>query len=195
MTGEAAIVVAAYLLGAVPFSQIIAARVAGVDLRTTGSGNVGAANLLRVSRWPPALAALALDLGKGAAAAAVGQWLGGPWLAAAAGLAAVTGHVYPVWLGFRGGKGVATSAGVCAVLTPSIAAGAVAAFLVIVWKTRFVSLGSMTAAVLASILVLSMEVEVAARLAVVAMTLLILWRHRDNLSRLVRGRERRLGQS
>lgn len=184
-----------YLLGSVPFALLAGRLAGGVDLRTTGSGNVGATNLLRSTRWSVALAVLALDIGKGALAVALGDWLGGPPTAGiVAGLAAVVGHVYPVWLRFKGGKGVATAAGMSLVLAPALALGAIVAFVAIVWRTRFVSLGSMSAAVLLPVLALATGEPWPTLGATAAAAALILVAHRDNLRRLRSGTERRLGR-
>src|SRR6185436_9871557 len=108
-----------YLLGSIPFALILTSRMGGVDVRTIGSGNVGAANVFRTTGSSMGLGVLALDLAKGVAAVVLAQRLTtGPVTPTAAGLAAILGHIYPVWLRFRGGKGVATACGVFAVLAP-----------------------------------------------------------------------------
>jgi len=122
-------VVAAYLLGSIPFSLLIARR-RGVDLRTAGSGNVGATNVFRTAGVGPGIGALALDVAKGSAAVLIAARVGtGLSVPVAAAVAAIVGHVAPVWLRFRGGKGVATAAGAFAVLTPMAVGIAVATFL------------------------------------------------------------------
>src|SRR4026208_853722 len=136
-----------YLGGSVPFAFLLARR-AGIDVRFAGSGNVGAANVLRTTGTGRGVAVMALDVAKGALAV----WRppfspAGAATTAVAGTAAVVGHIYPVWLRFHGGKGVAVAAGVFAVLTPSATALAAGLFLVIVWLTRYVSLGSIAATV------------------------------------------------
>jgi glycerol-3-phosphate acyltransferase PlsY len=137
-----------YLTGSVPFAYLLARRV-GIDVRVSGSGNVGAANVMRTTGIGRALLVMMLDVAKGAAAVAIaylsagGQ--GGATVASMTGTAAVVGHIYPVWLRFHGGKGVAVAAGVFGVLTPWATAVAGALFVVIVWMTRYVSLGSIAA--------------------------------------------------
>jgi glycerol-3-phosphate acyltransferase PlsY len=183
-----------YALGAVPFAYLAARLDAGIDIRHAGSGNVGAANVLRSTRWSVGLTVLVLDLGKGAAAAWVGERLAGPAGAAVGGVAAVIGHVYPVWLSFVGGKGVATAIGAFLYLAPEAALGALVAFAVIVWRTRYVSLGSMVAAVLLPLLALFTDRPATVVATGAATGALILFRHRDNLVRLRTGTERRFGQ-
>jgi glycerol-3-phosphate acyltransferase PlsY len=186
-------VLVGYLAGSVPFAYLLARR-AGIDVRSAGSGNVGAANVLRTTGTGRAIAVMTLDVGKGALAVAIASLTnsGATWTALAA-AAAVVGHVYPVRLRFRGGKGVAVAAGVFAVLTPLATAAATVLFLVIVWTTRYVSLGSI-AATLALPPAAWLTGEPAAVVVVAAATgVLILFRHRGNIRRLFAGTERRMG--
>ena len=144
---ELAAVAFGYLLGSVPFAHLLARR-RGIDLREVGSGNVGATNVLRTSGARQAVLVLCLDAAKGAIAVLVAAALTtGPATPVAAGLAAVIGHIYPPWLGFRGGKGVATAVGVFAVLAPLALAIGCAAFVLAVWVTRYISVGSMAGAI------------------------------------------------
>jgi glycerol-3-phosphate acyltransferase PlsY len=186
------VVVVAYFVGSIPFAFLLSRR-RGIDLREVGSGNVGAANVLRTSGPVMGVAAMLLDALKGVLAVVVAQRVaGGPATAVAAGLASVVGHIYPVWLRFHGGKGVATAAGVFGVLTPSALAAASAVFLLAVWVTRFVSVGSMAAALTVAILAAVGDTPgvVAAGAAIIAA--IIINRHRTNLARLVAGTERKL---
>jgi glycerol-3-phosphate acyltransferase PlsY len=182
-----------YLAGSVPFAFLLARR-AGIDVRAAGSGNVGAANVLRTTGTGRAVAVMALDVAKGAAAVALAYLAsGGAALAALTGAAAVVGHIYPVWLRFHGGKGVAVAAGVFAVLTPLATAVAALLFLITVWSTRYVSLGSVAATV-----ALPPTAWLAGAPAAVVGTAwgtaaLIVFRHRSNLRRLRAGTERRIG--
>ena len=182
-----------YLAGSVPFAFLVARR-RGVDLRHAGSGNVGASNVLRTSGVSDAAVALCLDVAKGALAVLVAQRLSaGLVTPVAAGLAAVLGHVHPVWLGFRGGRGVATAAGVFVVLAPITVAIAAAAFALAVWITRYVSVGSVLAAVtLAAAAAVTVSSEVAVGAAAVAA--FVVYCHRGNLARLVAGTEPRVGE-
>jgi len=188
-------ILVAYLLGSIPFAFLLARRLGGVDLRASGSGNLGAANVLRNTRPSVAALVVLLDVGKGAAAVTVARAAGaGDAGSATAALAAVVGHIYPVWLRFRGGKGVAVACGAFAALAPLAAAVATAIFVVVVWTTRYVSLGSVLATVslvpLADAGGAPRDVIVAAAAA----SALIVFRHRGNLVRLARRTERRLGE-
>lgn len=190
---DAILVLAGYLIGGIPFALLLARKMGGADVRRVGSGNVGAANALRVAGVPVAVSVMALDAGKGCAAVLLAQSLGAPeaTVAAVAG-AAVAGHVFPVWLRFRGGKGVATAGGVFAVLAPEAAALAAVAFIGIVWLTRYVSLGSMVAAVVLAAAVHFTGESLPIVTCAAAVTALVLYRHRGNMARLYQGRERRL---
>lgn len=178
-----------YLAGSVPFAFLLARR-AGIDVRTTGSGNVGAANVLRTTGTGRAVAVLGLDVAKGALAVAVAQATTGG--AALAGAAAVVGHIYPVWLRFHGGKGVAVAAGVFGVLTPVATVVAAVLFVVTVWATRYVSLGSIAATVALPPTAWLIGAPGAVVAAAAGVSVLILFRHRTNVRRLHAGTERRL---
>ena len=184
----------AYLVGSVPFAFLLARR-RGIDLRRAGSGNVGATNVLRTAGVPVAVLALCLDGVKGALAVLVAERLTtGAGTPVAAGLASVLGHLYPPWLGFRGGKGVATAAGVFAVLAPVAVAIAGGVFVVSVWITRYISVGSLAGAVTLVVAAAASGAPAAAVVGSVVAALIILHRHRANLARLLAGTERRVGQ-
>jgi glycerol-3-phosphate acyltransferase PlsY len=181
-----------YLLGSIPFAFLLSRR-RGVDLRQVGSGNPGATNALRTSGVRTAVLAMLLDGAKGTLAVMAAQLLSSGVVApVAAALASVVGHVYPIWLRFRGGKGVATAAGAFAVLTPGALSIAAAVFLVVVVATRFISVGSLAGAVTLAVMAAAGDRVVAAGAAAAAC--LIVYRHRENLVRLVAGTERRIGQ-
>lgn len=183
-----------YLVGSMPFAYLLARR-RGIDLRRVGSGNVGATNVLRTSGVPRAVAALCLDGLKGALAVIVAQRLAvGPATPVAAGLASVIGHIYPVWLGFRGGKGVATAAGVFGVLAPAALAIAGGVFVLAVWSTRYMSVGSLAGAITLAIAAAAADVPRAVAAGAIVTAVVIVHRHRGNLSRLIAGTERRVGQ-
>jgi glycerol-3-phosphate acyltransferase PlsY len=193
---ELACLVAAYLLGSISFAIVVVRVFRGVDVRLEGSGNAGATNVLRTSGKRLATLTMLLDVGKGALAVLLMQALtyDPRWLGAAA-FAAVLGHVFPVWFGFRGGKGVATAIGGFTVLCPLAVLAVVAVFVAVVATTRFVSLGSITAACLLPLamrlLFHAPDPEVAAASAV---TILLIVSHRANIRRLLEGTERRLGR-
>jgi glycerol-3-phosphate acyltransferase PlsY len=183
----------AYLLGSIPFAFLLARR-RGVDLREVGSRNVGASNVLRTSGVWPAVLAMTLDGLKGALAVLVAERVtAGPGAPVAAALASVVGHIYPIWLRFKGGKGVATAAGAFTLLAPVALAAASVAFLVAVVATRVISVGSITAAVT---LVVMTAVTHSSRIVIAGAVLvatMIVYRHRGNLVRLLAGTERRIG--
>jgi glycerol-3-phosphate acyltransferase PlsY len=184
----------AYFVGSIPFAHLLA-RHQGIDLRRTGSGNVGASNVLRTAGVPAAVVAMMLDGIKGAAAVMTAQLLSaGPVGAVLAAFASVVGHVYPIWLRFRGGKGVATAAGAFALLAPEAFGAAVCVFLLLVTMTRFISVGSL-AGTLTLVLVASIsEGPGIVAAGATASALVIIYRHRENLARLAAGTERRIGQ-
>jgi acyl phosphate:glycerol-3-phosphate acyltransferase len=182
-----------YFAGSVPFAFLLARR-AGIDVRVAGSGNVGAANVLRTAGTRRAIIVMLLDVAKGAMAVfIVSVAAGSVGVAALAGAAAIIGHVYPVWLKFHGGKGVAVAAGVFSVLSPVATGMAAALFLVTVWLTRYVSLGSIAATLALPPMAWWAGAPRAVVIAATGAGALILFRHRANLRRLRQGTERRMG--
>lgn len=182
-----------YLAGSVPFAFLLARRV-GIDVRVAGSGNVGAANVLRTTGTGRAIAVMALDAAKGAGAVlAVHLAAGGASIAVLAGAAAIVGHIYPVWLRFHGGKGIAVAAGVFSVLTPIATGVAASLFLITVGITRYVSLGSIAATVALPPVAWWAGAPPAVVIAAAGTGALILFRHRTNVGRLRAGTERKMG--
>lgn len=180
-----------YLLGSIPFGLLLTRLTGAGDLRAIGSGNIGATNVLRTGRKGLAAATLLLDLGKGFAAVWLARLMPGE-LAALGGFAAVVGHCFPIWLKFRGGKGVATLMGVSLGLAWPIGLVYAAVWLGMLAMTRISSLGGMSAAVAAPFAALAFgHPEYATALAVLAA--LILWLHRANIGRLREGMEPRVG--
>jgi len=190
------VVAVAYLIGSLPFSFLVARAFGVHDVRRVGSGNVGATNVLRNAGKMAGALALLLDLGKGAAASALAGRLapGEAALPAAAAVAAVVGHMYPVWLRFEGGKGVATGLGAFAPLAPQAALGALIAFGLVAAATRFVSLGSVAGALAMAGLALALRGPDPVALAAAATAALVVFRHRSNLRRILGGTERWMGQ-
>lgn len=187
------VLVASYLLGSIPFSFLVA-RLRGVDVRTVGSGNVGATNVMRSAGKAAGIAAFVLDAGKGAAAALVARrFAPGAALPALAAVAAIVGHMYPVWLRFRGGKGVATGAGAFLPLAPLATAAGLAAFAAAALASRYVSVGSMTGAVVLAASAAALGAPPPVWSAAAAMAALIVWKHRGNLRRILDGTESRMG--
>jgi glycerol-3-phosphate acyltransferase PlsY len=181
---------AGYLLGSIPFGLLFGHLAGAGDVRRIGSGNIGATNVLRTGRKGLAAATLAADILKGWLPVALGYaWLG-PDVAVLAGLGAVVGHCFPVWLKFRGGKGVATATGVIAALTPLLVLMLIGVFAAVLAASRFVSMASLAAAVLAPLLAYLLG-EVQAAELYVLLAVIVVWRHADNIRRLLAGRENR----
>ena len=187
-------VVLAYLIGSVPFAFLVAKRWGTPDLRRIGSGNLGAANVLRASGVKAGVLVALLDVGKGAAGVLVASRLDGYATApAVAGLAAIVGHIYPVWLRFRGGKGVATACGVFTALAPAAVVPALAVFLISAWLTKYISVGSVLASLSLPAIAYALGTPMPIVIAAVAAATLIVFRHRSNLARIWLGTERRIG--
>jgi glycerol-3-phosphate acyltransferase PlsY len=187
------VVLLAYLIGSVPFAFLVT-RWRGIDLRHSGSGNIGAANVLRTTGMPSAVMVMLLDLMKGSVAVLAAQAMtNGVATPVTAGIASILGHIYPVWLRFHGGKGVATAAGVFGVLAPIALSIASAVFVLTICVTRFISAGSLAAALVLAIAAAATGAPVAVVTGAVAAALIILYRHRANLSRLATGTEPRVG--
>jgi len=188
------VVFAAYLIGSIPFAFLLARRWSAADLRQVGSGNLGAANVMRASGVTAGVLVAILDITKGACSVVLAERLSGNAAApAVAGLAAIVGHIYPVWLRFRGGKGVATACGVFSVLTPLAIPPALAIFLITVALTKYISLGSLLATIALPPLAYAMGSPAPAVIAAFAAAAIIVFRHRSNVARLRTGTERRLG--
>jgi acyl phosphate:glycerol-3-phosphate acyltransferase len=217
------VIIIAYLLGSIPFGYLIVRAKEGGDIRATGSGGTGATNVSRRAGISAGVVTLVLDALKGTAAVVVAAWIldvplvhvstgraldilekSGPsfhqayWCLWGAAIAAIIGHMFPVWLGFRGGKGVATGVGVFLLLTQGAVAFAGLIFILIVLMTRYVSLGSITAALTIPMFVLlqnrispSSEFAPVITAATVA-AVLIIFAHRANIGRLIKGNENRL---
>lgn len=210
VAGTAAALLAAFLIGGIPGAYIVGRASRGIDIREHGSGNVGTTNAFRVLGPWPALAVLIIDIAKGALAVLVAPpvfsivsgLLSEDAVATAyvlsalplvAALAAIAGHTYTPFLGFRGGKGIATAAGSLLVLTPIAVTILVAVFVAVVAVTRYVSLGSVVIAVLYPPLVYLLYRDVPGAFGVALLTAaLVIWRHRSNIGRLARGEERKI---
>ena len=203
MVSLATIIIVSYLLGSIPFGYI-AGRIAGIDIRTAGSGNVGATNVVRILGKRYGYPVFALDVLKGFGAVKISMVMSGqhlewnsPEISGMVGaIFSVLGHVFPAWLKFKGGKGVATAAGALLALMPIATLIGVAVWIIVFWLTRYVSLASLvaTAALPIVILVIGSADGHSGRLLVyssVCVAALVIWRHRSNLSRLLRGTEPR----
>jgi glycerol-3-phosphate acyltransferase PlsY len=204
MVTLATLLVGSYLVGSVPFGYL-AGRLVGIDIRQAGSGNVGATNVVRVLGKGYGYPVFALDFLKGFGAVKISmlmapgqppEWNSPEIVGILAAMSSILGHLYPPWLKFKGGKGVATSGGALLALTPVATLIGVAIWITVFWLTRYVSLASITAAVLLPVVILVVNSHdqnngkplVYSSACVAAV---IIWRHRSNLSRLMRGTEPR----
>jgi glycerol-3-phosphate acyltransferase PlsY len=181
-------------VGAIPVGYVVA-RVLGVDIRRKGSGNIGATNVLRTAGWTPALTTLVGDIAKGYVATWIGSQAGPePAWAGAAAVLAVVGNCWPVFLGFRGGKGIATAAGAFLRIAPWALVPAVVVFLTLIASFRFVSLASICAAIGLPLAIFALGYPVPLAIAGLAVTAIVVARHHANIQRLLTGTESRFGQ-
>lgn len=189
MISELLLIIAAYLLGSIP-TGLLLAKAAGVDIRSSGSGNIGATNVYRTLGRSVGVLTLAGDCLKGAIPVIVACRLGmSDHLIAAVALAAFLGHVYTIFLGFKGGKGVATALGVFLAISPLAVGAVIIIFVAVVWRWRYISLGSIIAAVTmpGMIAIIDSRPPIVIMTSIVA--LLIVWKHRENINRLKMGTE------
>ncbi|MHB1127290.1 MAG: glycerol-3-phosphate 1-O-acyltransferase PlsY [Bacillota bacterium] len=190
----AIILIASYLIGAIPVAYIAGRYFKGIDIRRVGSGNVGATNVLRSLGPLPAALVLVGDVAKGVVTVLWGGAVGGTDLGLLAGLAAMAGHNWSIFLGFRGGRGVATGLGLFLALSPKVALIGLVIFIVIVLLTRYVSLGSILAASSLPVLFLAYYEPISYFFVSLLAALLIIYRHRPNIQRLMKGTETKFGQ-
>ena len=191
---SALLLVTAYLLGSIPFSYLVA-RARGIDVRKVGSGNVGATNVMRAAGRNAGMLAFVLDFAKGSVAVLIARAVAPDGSVPAwSAVAAVLGHMYPVWLRFRGGKGVATGVGAFLPLVPVAAAAAFLAFGLALLATRYVSLASIAGTIILAVLAFLSGPNPAVARAAAGLALLIVWKHRGNLKRIAQGTESRLGR-
>jgi len=191
----AALIFVAYLVGSLPFAVIVSKALGLPDPRSYGSGNPGATNVLRTGRKLAALLTLAGDAGKGWLAVFLAVRYGTDAIAVAGcALAVFLGHLFPVFLRFKGGKGVATAAGVLFALDPWLGAAAAATWLVVAIASRYASLASIVAGVVAPACAFFMSMQASTVLALALIGALIVWRHKGNIVNLAAGRERKIGQ-
>ena len=207
-----AVIVLAYLIGSIPFSFLVVKLVAGKDVREHGSHNVGATNVARTAGKLPGIVALLLDIAKGYAAVAIARmlvmrtewpfepgvlaWQSREMWIALAGLIAVLAHMFPLWLRFHGGKGVATATGVFLALDPLVIAGAILVFAIVLLASRFVSLASIlsSASIPLFFRYLSHDAPFWHTVISIGIAIAVILKHHSNIARLVQGTERKLGQ-
>lgn len=188
----------AYLLGSIPFGYLIVKLTRRGDIRRQGSGNIGATNVARTAGIAAGSLTLLLDAGKGYLAVwLAGRWTGGSirWMMLAA-VFAILGHIFPVWLGFRGGKGVATGLGLFLPICAKAVAAGVILWLLVVWFWRYISLGSVVAAAALPILIYLLYAPPhappeAVSFGAILISLLVIWKHRENMQRVIAGTENR----
>ncbi len=184
-----------YLLGSIPSGWLAGRWLKGIDLRELGSGSTGATNVLRQVGKGPALVVFLIDVGKGAAAVLIARALGlGDWIQVLAGLTALAGHIWPVWLGFKGGKAVATGLGLFLGLAWPVGLASFGVFLAVFSLSRYVSLASVLAAISLPLLMAAGSGSTANLVVALVAMLLVLWRHRSNIKRLINGTEPKLNQ-
>jgi glycerol-3-phosphate acyltransferase PlsY len=192
---DVVLLVAAYLLGSVPFGLVVARAQGGVDLRRAGSGNIGATNVLRAVGKGAAAFTLLGDIGKGAVAVGLGRWVGAsPTVLAMMALAAVGGHLFPVFAGFRGGKGVATTLGVVLAAMPAVGGLLLLIWLAVAAVWRYSSLAALVASTALPVLAWRLDGRVPMVALSVTLLVLVLQRHRENIARLWDGTEGKIGQ-
>ncbi|MEX2224436.1 MAG: glycerol-3-phosphate 1-O-acyltransferase PlsY [Candidatus Rokuibacteriota bacterium] len=185
---------AAYLIGAIPVGFLVARAAGGTDIRRAGSGNIGATNILRTLGTGPAVFTLMGDIVKGYVAVRAARAIGPEaWAAAGGAVAAIVGNCWPVFLGFRGGKGVATGLGAFLALIPWAVAPAALLWLAVTAVSRYISMASVVACLGLPVGALLLGYPLHSVVAAAAAALIIAWRHRENMARLASGTERRLG--
>jgi len=195
MMGLVLTIVAAYLLGSISFGIIITKMVKGVDIRNYGSGSTGMTNVLRTAGKGPAAAVFVLDALKGVAAVLIGLYAGGVAYGVVGGLAAMAGHAYPIFFGFKGGKGVATGCGIILTLAPDVTAIALAIFLLTVLISRYVSLGSILGSISVPVNMILFDKPLPLIIFGVVGAAFVIYAHRSNIKRLYHGTEFKVGQS
>lgn len=195
MTKNIILLIAAFVLGSIPFG-IITAKVKGIDLKKVGSGNIGATNVLRsLGRWPAVITLLG-DILKGTLAVAIGKYSGvEPLYEGLIGIAAILGHNFSIFLGFKGGKGVATSLGVLLMYTPHVALVTLIVWIGVVLFTKYSSLGAIVSFALLPLNMMLFDFQDKTKIFIsILISLFIIIRHKDNIKRLMKGTERKIGQ-
>lgn len=188
------LILIAYLVGNISPSYLLAKRRKNIDIRTVGSGNAGTTNTLRYMGKKAAVIVLLIDALKGAAASYMGYRLGGIEIGYLCALAVIVGHVFPALLKFKGGKGVATSIGSIVVLAPYLVLVALIIALLVIWKTRYVSLGAMTGVFLYTVLMIATGARGIPLVVAILLSVFIAFTHRSNIVRLKNKTERKLGE-
>lgn len=207
LTVTLALLLLSYLLGSFPTGYLAARILKGIDIREQGSGSIGATNVLRTLGKGPAIAVLLVDAAKGAAAIGLAHFahhisvnlsseaiLSLPWLVTLAGLAAIIGHSWPIWLKFKGGKSVATSLGILLAMSWQVGLATFGVFAVMLAIGRIVSLSSIVGAIAVSVLMFGFAQPLPYQIFAIAAGIYVIWRHRSNIQRLLAGTEPKIGQ-
>ncbi|HEY9850661.1 MAG TPA: glycerol-3-phosphate 1-O-acyltransferase PlsY [Leptolyngbyaceae cyanobacterium] len=198
-----ALLLVAYLIGSFPTGYLAVRWLKGVDIRELGSGSTGATNVLRTLGKAPAIGVLLMDAAKGAVSIALAHWTFNffhitsiplPTVVALAALSAVIGHSWPIWLGFRGGKSVATSLGILLAMSWQVGLATLGVFAVMMAISRIVSLSSISGAIAVSLFMIIFKQPLAYQIFALAAGIYVIWRHRSNIQRLLSGTEPKLGQ-
>ncbi|MBP5719422.1 MAG: glycerol-3-phosphate 1-O-acyltransferase PlsY [Abditibacteriota bacterium] len=191
---NAVVILLCYLFGSIPFGLIAGKLVKGIDIRNVGSGNIGATNVLRAVGPIPALIVFLLDVFKGAGAVLLCRDLGmSEYLIVLGGIAALVGHTCSVFLGFKGGKGVATLLGLVIGINPIMVAVALGIWIIVVAITRYVSLGSIIASLTTSIIICFIKLHPIYKIVFLLVSLFVVIKHKDNIKRLINGTENKIG--
>jgi glycerol-3-phosphate acyltransferase PlsY len=190
--GFVVLLLLAYVVGSIPFGLVVGKVFYGVDVREHGSGNVGTTNVFRVLGKKAGIAVMISDILKGYIPAAIAAAVFDPWLAICIAAAPVLGHIYSIFLKGKGGKGIATGAGVVLALVPVAFAIIFATWLILIVTTRYVSVASLVAALLVPVLTIAFGEPLPYEIAGVLVAILVWWAHRDNIRRLLAGRENRV---
>lgn len=185
---------ASYLIGSIPFGYVVAKQLRGIDIRDTGSGNIGTTNVWRTLGPGPGIAVLGLDILKGVVAVALGRYLGVPNWELLTALAVLAGHSWPIFLSFRGGKIIATGAGVVLALSPVSVLVAAVLWLLAVGLTRYVSLGSILAAISIPVTMVILKMGGWYITFSIVVALFAVYKHRSNIERLLAGTENKVGK-
>ncbi|MHB8157905.1 MAG: glycerol-3-phosphate 1-O-acyltransferase PlsY [Desulfocucumaceae bacterium] len=182
-------IVLGYLIGSISFGIIVGKLLKGIDIRQHGSGNPGVTNVLRVLGKGPAIIVLVGDVCKGMLGVLIGLYFGDITYGMAGGLAAEVGHIYPLYFGFKGGKGSATGFGVVLMLAPDIVAVAAATFVLSILITRYVSLGSILGALISVVMAFVWQKPLSMQIFIILIAVFVIYQHRSNLVRLYQGKE------
>lgn len=187
------ILIMAYIIGSIPFALIVGKAVGGVDVRNYGSGNLGGTNAFRVLGWKVGIPVIVADILKGILATYLGLALGGETIGILAGVAAAIGHCYPLFAGFKGGKGVAVGAGIFIVLAPKVLLLAAIAFILTLAMSKYVSLSSIIGALTVGVLTLVYEKSLFLTILSWLLVVFVIYRHRANIKRILNGTENKVG--